>query len=56
MEKWMSRKLAVALGLTALCTWLLYLGAMTDTVWAQFMSVNVVGYMLGNGMEHIAKK
>lgn len=56
IDRLKSRKLLLALGLTALCTWLLMEKLITGQVWSSFMSVNVIGYMMGNVGEHISKK
>lgn len=56
MDKLSSRKLWIAIGLTTLCTWLLTKGLITGQVWADFMSVNVIGFMIGNVGEHWSKR
>lgn len=51
-----SRKLWMAIILGVTTTWLLKTGSISDVVWSQFMTANVVAYVMGNVGEHFAKK
>ena len=55
MGKYASRKLLLSIGLTILVTKLLIDGHITGEVWSNFMTMNVIGYMLGNAGGAIAE-
>lgn len=50
------RKWTIALAGIVLATTALLLGAITQEIWVWAFSATVVGFMLGNGVEHLADR
>ena len=55
-ERYASRKLAVTVGAVALFSALLWAGRVSDSVYADLITITLSGYFVGNVGEHFAKR